>query len=95
VILSPPVSQAADYWGRKWFTVILTALGCVGSIVISRANSIGMALAGFIITGLSYGAQPLLHAVSSEVLPRKYRSYGQASVNVSASMGAIVGLYVR
>jgi len=53
-----------------------------------------MAIAGFTVSGLSYGAQPLLHAVVSEVLPRRYRPFAQASVNVSASLGAIVGLYV-
>ncbi|KAK5057513.1 hypothetical protein LTR84_011513 [Exophiala bonariae] len=94
VVLSPPVSQATDYWGRKWFLVVLTALGCVGSIVVSRADSMAMAIAGFTVTGLSYGAQPLLHAVTSEVLPRKHRPYAQASVNVSASLGAIFGLLV-
>lgn len=54
----------------------------------------GMALAGFIIAGLSYVAQPLLHAVASEVLPRKYRSWAQATVNVSVCCGAIYGLLV-
>lgn len=94
VVLSVPVSQAADYWGRRWFLVVLTATGCVGSIIVSRATSMPMAIAGFTFGGLSYGAQPLLHAVTSEVLPRKFRSYGQASVNISASLGAIFGLYV-
>ncbi|KEF54831.1 uncharacterized protein A1O9_09273 [Exophiala aquamarina CBS 119918] len=94
VVLSSPVSQAADFWGRKWFLVCLTATGCVGSIVVSRANSMPMAIAGFTVSGLSFGAQPLLHAVTSEVLPRTHRSYAQASVNVSAPMGAIFGLYV-
>ena len=29
VILSPPISEAADFWGRKWFLVGLTSMGCV------------------------------------------------------------------
>lgn len=94
VVLSPSVSQAADYWGRKWLLVILTFCGTIGAIVVSRADTIGMAIAGFAITGLSYGAQPLLHAVVSEVLPRKYRPYAQGSVNVSASLGAVFALLV-
>lgn len=94
VVVSPPVSQAADYWGRKWFLVVLTGLGCVGALIVSRSSTITMAIAGFTVTGLSYGAQPLLHAVTSEVLPRKYRSFAQASVNMSASLGAIFGLCV-
>lgn len=92
--LGPPVSQAADFWGRKWFLVILTAAGCVGSVIVSRSSSMGMAIGGFTIAGLSCVSQPLLHAVVSEVLPRKYRSWAQASVNVSVCLGAIFGLLV-
>ena len=79
-------------WGRKWFLVILTAFGCVGCIIVSRASSMGMAIAGFTLGGLSCVAQPLLHAVVSEVLPRKYRSWAQASVNIAVCLGAIYGL---
>lgn len=94
VVLSPPVSQAADYWGRKWFLVGLSAIGCVGCIVVSRADSIGMAIAGLTVSGFSYGCQPLIHAVVSEVLPRKYRSYAQATTNMSISLGAICALLI-
>jgi MFS family permease len=93
-VLSPPCSQAADYWGRKWILVILTACGCIGSIIISRADSVSQVIAGFVVSGLSFGAQPLLHAVTSEVLPRKYRSWAQASVNISAALGGATGLLV-
>ncbi|KAI7976262.1 hypothetical protein EIK77_010735 [Talaromyces pinophilus] len=93
-ILSIPVTQAAGFWGRKIFLVILTTCGCIGSTVVARANGIGAAIAGFAITGLSFGAQPLLHAVSSEILARKHRSFAQASVNVASVLGAILGLVV-
>jgi hypothetical protein len=94
VVLSPPVSQAADYWGRKWFLVGLTTMGCVGSIIVSRADSIGMVIAGLAVSGFSYGCQPLIHAVISEVLPRKYRSYAQATANMSIALGAICALLI-
>ncbi|KAK7457499.1 hypothetical protein CaCOL14_001479 [Colletotrichum acutatum] len=92
VVLSPIVSQAADYWGRRWFLIGLTGCGVVGSIVVARASTMGMAIAGFTITGCSYGAQPLLHAVASEVLPRRYRPWAQAADNLSAAMGGLVAL---
>ncbi|KAJ9156078.1 Siderophore iron transporter [Pleurostoma richardsiae] len=94
VVLGPIVSQAADYWGRKWFLVILTLIGAVASIVISRADSFAMLVAGFTIMGFAYGAQPLLHVVASEVLPRRWRGYGQAADMVSNSFGSVVGLLV-
>ncbi|KAG4444107.1 hypothetical protein IFR05_000460 [Cadophora sp. M221] len=93
-VLSPPVSQAADYWGRRWFLIILTGFGAVGSIIVARATSMNMAISGEVITGISYGAQPLLHAVASEVLPRKYRPYAQAADNVAAALGGLTALLV-
>jgi MFS family permease len=93
-VLGPPVSQAADYWGRKWFIVILTLFGCVGCIIVSRATSMRMAIAGEVIAGLAYGAQPLLYAVASEILPRRYRPIAQAGINVSIGFGGIFGLLV-
>jgi MFS family permease len=92
VVLSPPVSQAADYWGRRWFLIGLTACGIIGSIIVARATTTGMAIAGFTITSISFGAQPLLHAVNSEVLPRKYRPYAQGVTNAAAASGGLVAL---
>ncbi|CZR66918.1 related to potential drug facilitator PEP5 [Phialocephala subalpina] len=94
VVLSPPVSQAADYWGRRWFLIILTACGAVGSVIVARADSMNMAIAGEVVAGLSYGAQPLLHAVASEVLPRRYRPFAQGADNLAAALGGIAALLV-
>ncbi|PVH83866.1 MFS general substrate transporter [Cadophora sp. DSE1049] len=91
-VVGPPVSQAADYWGRKWFISILTAFGFVGSIVVSRATSMNMAIAGQVICGVAYGAQPLVYAVASEILPRKFRPAAQGGVNIALGLGGIFGL---
>jgi predicted MFS family arabinose efflux permease len=64
--LGPPVSQASDYWGRKWFAVSFTVLGAVGCLIASRANSFGVLIAGQSIGSLALGAQPLAHAIPSE-----------------------------
>jgi hypothetical protein len=92
VVLGPIVSQAADYWGRKWFLIVCTMFGAAGSIVIARATSMGMLIAGFTISGVAFGAQPLLHTVTSEILPRRWRGWGQAVDSISNSLGAIFGL---
>ncbi|KAK5307008.1 hypothetical protein LTR99_002700 [Exophiala xenobiotica] len=39
-VLGPPVCQAADYWGRRWFLIILSSFGIIGCIIISRADSV-------------------------------------------------------
>lgn len=94
VVLGPIVSQASDYWGRKWFLVILTLIGAVGAVIVSRATSMNMVIAGFAVIGIDFGVQPLLHTVASEVLPRRWRAWGQASVMISNALGLISGLIV-
>ncbi|EEU41142.1 uncharacterized protein NECHADRAFT_46417, partial [Fusarium vanettenii 77-13-4] len=90
--LGPPFSQAADYWGRKWFLVLSTVCGMIGCIIISRAASMGMAIGGSVICGLSYGSQPLLVAVASEIVPRRYRAVVQSGLGIATATGAIFGL---
>jgi MFS family permease len=94
VVLGVPVSRAADLWGRRWFLIGLTFCGVIGSIIIARATSMNVAIAGEVISGLAFGAQALLHAVMAEVLPRKWRPFAQAIATVSGSLGGVVGLLV-
>lgn len=93
-VLSPPISQAADYWGRKWLLIFCTSMGVVGSLIISRAQNVGTLLVGFTFSGIAFGAQPLIPTVSSEVVPRKLRSYAQAFVNFVGAAAALVALLI-
>ncbi|KAH7111716.1 major facilitator superfamily domain-containing protein [Dactylonectria estremocensis] len=90
--LGAPVAQAADYWGRKWFLVISCAFAVVGSIIVSRATNIDMALAGNALASISTSAQPLLFAVASEILPRRWRPAAQGGVTGIFAVAAILGL---
>ncbi|KAL2782938.1 major facilitator superfamily domain-containing protein [Aspergillus keveii] len=92
--LGPPVSQAADYWGRKWLLVGTTVGGCAGAIIVSRATGIASLIAGFTVMGITYTGQALLHAVVSEVLPRKHRPYAQSGVISAAGLGSIIGIII-
>jgi len=94
ILLGPPVAQAADLWGRKWFIVAAMLAGTVGCLIVSRANTIGVAIAGQAIAGFNQTAQGLSHAIVSEILPRRYRPWAQAGIHVAAGLGALLGLYV-
>lgn len=94
VVLGPIVSQASDYWGRKCFLVILTLFGTVGGVIVARASSMVMVIVGFTILGIAFGAQPLLHTVASEVLPRRWRAWAQAGIMAANGLGLITGLVV-
>ncbi len=68
--------------------------GAVGGVVVARASSMGMAITGFTIIGTAFGAQPLLHTVASEVLPRRWRSWAQAAVMFANALALSSGLVV-
>ncbi|ETS74385.1 hypothetical protein PFICI_14251 [Pestalotiopsis fici W106-1] len=93
-VLAFPVSQAADYWGRRWLIFISTLLGSIGCIIVSRAESMNAAIAGEVVTGLSYSCQPLLYAVASEILPRRVRPLAQGGMNISIALGGVFALLV-
>jgi MFS family permease len=84
-VLGPPISQAADYWGRKWFIVVSATFGFIGCLVIARGETMGMVIGGEILAAMSLGSQPLLYAVASEILPRRWRPEAQAGLNVDDS----------
>ncbi|KAF9774086.1 hypothetical protein IL306_007962, partial [Fusarium sp. DS 682] len=94
VVLNPPISQAADYWGRKTALVLLPLTGVAGSIIVSRATDSGTLIAGFAIMSINYGCQSLSIAVISEILPRRQRPMAQAAGNISAGLGAILALFM-
>lgn len=54
----------------------------------------GMYIAGFCVGGIGFGAQGLILAVVSEVLPRRFRSWAQASANIMNALGSIFALTV-
>lgn len=72
----------------------MTFTGTIGCIVVSRASSMNVAIIGFTITGIANGAQALVHIVTSEVLPRRWRGFGQATDMMSTGFGSVTGLLV-
>jgi MFS family permease len=88
--LGPPASQMADYWGRKWIFVGSSVFGLVGAIIFARANSIGQVVAGQTISSVFFVSQPILIAVASEILPRKWRPAAQAGLNAAGGVGGVV-----
>ncbi|CAG9953174.1 unnamed protein product [Clonostachys rosea f. rosea IK726] len=87
-----PIAQSSDFWGRRMPILICNALCIVGSVLISRASSMTMAIAGSLIVGVGSGSTSLLYAVASEIMPRQYRPAAQAGVNISNSIGGLFTL---
>lgn len=94
IILGPVVCKAADFWGRKWFMVGSLLMGVIGCIITSQANTIGQAIAGQVISGFAGINQSLPQAITSEIFPRKYRSWAQTIVSVPGAAAGLLGLYL-
>jgi MFS family permease len=94
IVLGPSSAQAADLFGRKWIIVVGSVTGMVGCIITSRANSIGMAIAGQAVSGIAQITQGVTTALLSEILPRKYRPVAQGVIITSIGAASIVALYV-
>jgi hypothetical protein len=69
-------------------------MGAVGAVMVARASSMTMVIAGFTIIGVAFGAQPLLHTVASEVLPRRWRAWAQAAIMIANGLALCSGLLV-
>ena len=93
ITIGPSIAQAADLWGRRWLVGTGMLLGFVGCIIVSRAHSIGMAIAGQAIGGLAQPSQALTHAIMSEIVPRRIRQYVQATIQISVGLGSVIALY--
>jgi MFS family permease len=84
-----------DLWGRKWFLVGGTSLACIGDIIISRATTPAMEVAGFVVASIGQAlALPASYAVPSEIIPRKWRPEALAGFNISTVAGALFTLLV-
>lgn len=50
------------------------------------------AIGGQVISSVTYISQPILTAVASEILPRKFRPTAQGGLNIAGALGAVVGI---
>ncbi|KAH7409711.1 major facilitator superfamily domain-containing protein [Cadophora sp. MPI-SDFR-AT-0126] len=88
----PVVGQACDYFGRKWLMIILSSMGAVGPLVISRAQNMGTLMAGFILSGPALASQATTFAIASEIIPRQHRGLAQSAISMSMGIGGVISI---
>lgn len=54
----------------------------VGSIVCAQAKNVNTVIDGTVLTGIAGGAQQLYMLLIQEIVPNKYRIYGQAAITL-------------
>ncbi|KAF2827930.1 MFS general substrate transporter [Ophiobolus disseminans] len=67
------VGRLTDTFGRRWFFIVGTALGCLGAIVASTAKTMNVLIGGQVLIGLSASTGYSYSFVIGELVPVKYR----------------------
>lgn len=67
------VGRVSDIFGRRWFIVTANALGLIGCIVCSQAQSITTLIGANVMIGLAASAQTSFAFVIGELVPMKHR----------------------
>ncbi|KAF2735795.1 siderophore iron transporter [Polyplosphaeria fusca] len=88
------VGRLSDIFGRRWFFIGGTALGCIGAIVAGTANSVPTLIGGQTLIGLSASTGYTYATIMGELVPTKYRFIFNAIIFVfslpTAGFGAAI-----
>ncbi|KAF5599510.1 drug facilitator PEP5 [Fusarium pseudoanthophilum] len=81
----------SDRFGKKWFIVIASIIGIVGSVVSGSAKSITTIIIGNILTGLANAGCIMGVPAGQEVTPNKLRPWTMGFSQTLASCAVIAG----
>ncbi|RMY22968.1 hypothetical protein D0867_02359 [Hortaea werneckii] len=88
-ILCPVIANASDvFQARKTILVGTCLLSFIGAAIAPNAIHIGRVVAAQVLIGFGFASVPLAYCVPSEILPRRWRPFVQAGVNLAGALGA-------
>lgn len=74
------VGRLSDVFGRRWFFIIGSAIGMVGSIVAATAHGVPQVIAGETLIGIAAGFQLSFFWAVSEIVPMNRRFLATSGV---------------
>lgn len=88
------VGRLSDIFGRRWFFIVGTGVGCIGAIVCSTAKTIPVLIGGQVLIGLSASTGYSYAFIIGELVPVKYRFIFNAIIFIfsypTAGFGAAI-----
>ncbi|KAF5560687.1 drug facilitator PEP5 [Fusarium napiforme] len=87
----PVLGSLSDRFGKKWFIVIASIIGIIGSVVSGAAKSITTIIIGNILTGLANAGCIMGVPAGQEVTPNKLRPWTMGFSQTLASCAVIAG----
>lgn len=74
------VGCISNIFGRRWFFIIGSAIGTIGSIVGATAQGVGQLIAGEALIGIAAGFQISFFWVVSEIVPMNRRFIASSGI---------------
>lgn len=74
------VGRISNIFGRRWFFIIGSAIGTIGSIVGATAQGVGQLIAGEALIGIAAGFQISFFWVVSEIVPMNRRFIASSGI---------------
>ncbi|GAB1742854.1 hypothetical protein NU219Hw_g8561t1 [Hortaea werneckii] len=88
-ILCPVIANASDvFQARKTILVGTCLLSFIGAAIAPNASNMSRIIAAQVLIGFGFASVPLAYCVPSEILPRRWRPFVQAGVNLAGALGA-------
>ncbi|KAJ5994663.1 hypothetical protein N7451_010387 [Penicillium sp. IBT 35674x] len=87
----PVLGSLSDRFGKKWFIVMASVLGVVGSIVSGSAQRMPVVIIGNILTGMANAGCIMGIPAAQEVTPNKLRPWATGFSQALASCAVITG----
>lgn len=76
-------ARLSDILGRRYFLVGGQTFGVIGSIICATGNNVNVLIGGSVLAGIGGAAALLYPVVIHELLPNKYRHWGQAAITLA------------
>jgi MFS family permease len=76
-------ARISDILGRRYFLVGGQLFGAIGSVVCATGNTVEVLIAGSVLAGIGGAVALLYPVIIHELIPNKYRHWGQAGVTLS------------
>ncbi|KAI0202473.1 major facilitator superfamily domain-containing protein [Astrocystis sublimbata] len=90
-VLSPILGRLSDVIDRKYIAAIPPLIGFVGAVISATAKSMPVLIGGGLLIGVTLSTISVVHAISSEILPLKYRALANGFNFVGGALGGLVG----
>ncbi|KAK7749249.1 hypothetical protein SLS62_008328 [Diatrype stigma] len=90
-VLSPIVGRLSDVTDRKLLAVAPPLVATAGAVMSATARSMAVLIGGGVLIGATLSTISILHAITPEILPLKYRTLASGFNFMGGAVGGLIG----